>query len=69
MLQYTQSHDCNGNYGGGSSSSDGMNKKKFGKNLNNLVKLSAPPISSDEMDHNVKKGHLLLTTPTKQPSY
>ena len=66
MPQYTRAHDRGGNSGGGGSSGVGVNKKKFGKNLNKLVKPAAPPIPSDKMDHNVKNGLLLLST--KKPS-
>ncbi|KAL7566932.1 hypothetical protein ACA910_017252 [Epithemia clementina (nom. ined.)] len=69
MPQYTSSHDrSNGNSGGaGSGTGAGTNnKKKFGKNLNKLVKPAAPPIPSDKLDRNVKNGLLLLST--KKPT-
>lgn len=69
MPQYPRSHERgNGNSSGGAGGGSGLsnNKKKFGKNLNKLVKPAAPPIPSDKLDGNVKNGLLLLST--KKPS-
>ena len=70
MPQYTsRSHHergDNGNSGGTGNGGGLSNKKKFGKNLNKLVKPAAPPIPSDKLDRNMKNGLLLLST--KKPS-
>jgi len=56
MPQVQRPHERGSNGGGGFSQ-----KKKFGKNLNKLVK-SAPPIPNDKSDLNAKNGLLLLST-------
>ncbi|GKY98653.1 hypothetical protein MPSEU_000821800 [Mayamaea pseudoterrestris] len=44
------------------SGANGPLKKKFGKNLNKLVKPAAPPIVSNSGAHNARNGLLLLST-------
>jgi len=55
MPQVQRSIERNSNAGGFSQ------KKKFGKNLNKLVK-PAPPIPNDKADHSAQNGLLLLST-------